>query len=518
MNVKKEIETYIGRQIEDIPNNIELYKQWYSGFVPNFHRYKIYDGTKSKQIERFSLKMAKSCGETWANLLINEKTYVTLENEKDQLAINDLYNKLNYFTKNNNAIEIAYSLGDGIGIVGLKGLVTNESGEVISKDNVEITYEFIDASRVYPITWRYGELKEVGFVSFGTLEADIVLHLLDENKTYKIVDLKYARKDINDEFELISTQVFNTFSKAPLFGYLKPNIVNNIDMNSQRGISIYANAIDCLKSIDLNYDCYNTELQLYRSRAWYSGNLNNVDSNGNVVDVFDPNDFLIYKLPSNNDGTPNIKIEQGQLRVEAYSKSLNDALSIFGYKVGLGKDYYSFSAGLGSPIQTATGIIAQNMELYRSMMKNEIVVRKFLQDTTYAIMYMSNKFANGTFTINSPNDIKILFDDSIFEDKESTKESDRKDVNLAIMSEVEYRVDNYGESEEVALSFLQKNPAYIAKCINLLLPALKNKVITPKEFVLKVYNKEDSELIKTIEESLQNSSIDELQESLFNLA
>ena len=518
MNVKKEIEKYIGRQIEDISSNIEVYKQWYAGFVPDFHRYKIYDGTKFKQIERFSLKMAKSSGETWANLLINEKTYITLDNEKDQLAINDLFNKLNYFVKNNNAIEIAYSLGDGIGIVGLKGLVTNENGEVISKDNVEITYEFIDASRVYPITWRYGELKEVGFVSFGTLEADIVLHLLDENKTYKIVDLKYARKDIKDEFELISKQVFNTFSKTPLFGYLKPNIVNNIDMNSPRGISIYANAIDCLKSIDLNYDCYNTELQLSRSRAWYSGDLSNVDSNGNVVDVFDSNDFLIYKLPSNNDGKPNIKIEQGQLRVEAYSKSLNDALSIFGYKVGLGKDYYSFSAGLGSPIQTATGIIASNMELYRSMMKNEIVVRKFLQDTTYAIMYMSNKFANGTFTINSPNDIKILFDDSIFEDKESTKESDRKDVNLAIMSEVEYRVDNYGESEEVALSKLQKNPAYIAKCINLLLPALKNKVITPKEFVLKVYNKEDSELIKTIEESLQNSSFDELQNSLLELA
>ena len=86
------------------------------------------------------------------------------------------------------------------------------------------------------------------------------------------------------------------------------------------------------------------------------------------------------------------------------------------------------------------------------------------------------------------------------------------------MSEIEYRVDNYGENEELAIKNLQKNPAYIAKCINLLLPALKNKVITPKEFVLKVYNKEDSELIKTIEESLKNSSIDELQESLFNLA
>lgn len=518
MNAKTEIEKYIGRQIEDISSNVEVYKQWYSGFVPNFHKYKIYNGTKFKEIERFSLKMAKSSGETWANLLINEKTFITLENKKDQLAINDLFNKLNYFMKNNNAIEIAYSLGDGIGVVGLKGLVTNEFGEVISKDNVEITYEFIDASRVYPITWKYGELKEVAFVSFGTLEADIVLHLLDENKTYKIVDLKYARKDIHEDYKLVSKQVFNTFSKTPLFGYLKPNIVNNIDMNSNRGISIYANAIDCLKSIDLNYDCYNTELQLSRSRAWYSGDMENIDKDGNIVDAFDSNDFLIYKLPASNDGKPNIKIEQGQLRVDAYSKSLNDALSIFGYKVGLGKDYYSFSSNLGRPIQTATGIVAQNMELYRAMMKNEIVVRKFLQDTTYAIMYMSNKFANGTFTLNSPNDIKILFDDSIFEDKESTKESDRKDVNLGIMSEVEYRVDNYGESEDVALSFLQKNPAYIAKCINLLLPALKNKVITPKEFVLKVYNREDSELITMIEESLKNSSIDELQESLFNLA
>ena len=63
MNAKTEIEKYIGRQIEDISSNVEVYKQWYSGFVPNFHKYKIYNGTKFKEIERFSLKMAKSSGE-----------------------------------------------------------------------------------------------------------------------------------------------------------------------------------------------------------------------------------------------------------------------------------------------------------------------------------------------------------------------------------------------------------------------------------------------------------------------
>ena len=46
--------------------------------------------------------------------------------------------------------------------------------------------------------------------------------------------------------------------------------------------------------------------------------------------------------------------------------------------------------------------------------------------------------------------IEIKFDDSIIEDKESEKSSDRVDVNMDIMSKAEYRSKWYNEDMEKA--------------------------------------------------------------------
>ena len=52
------------------------------------------------------------------------------------------------------------------------------------------------------------------------------------------------------------------------------------------------------------------------------------------------------------------------------------------------------------------------------------------------------------------------FDDSIIEDKESERNTDRQDVSMGAMSLVEYRAKWYGETEEQAARKVQ-NPAEV---------------------------------------------------------
>ncbi|MFE4759045.1 hypothetical protein ACFRIB_54565, partial [Streptomyces mirabilis] len=52
----------------------------------------------------------------------------------------------------------------------------------------------------------------------------------------------------------------------PLFVYFKPNIANNIDLQSPLGVSLYANAIDTIKALDTAFDSYHREFRLGKKR------------------------------------------------------------------------------------------------------------------------------------------------------------------------------------------------------------------------------------------------------------
>ena len=58
-----------------------------------------------------------------------------------------------------------------------------------------------------------------------------------------------------------------TNSEEPLFQILVPNMVNNIDLDSPMGISVFANAVDEIKGCDLVFDSYMNEFVLGRKRV-----------------------------------------------------------------------------------------------------------------------------------------------------------------------------------------------------------------------------------------------------------
>ncbi len=120
-------------------------------------------------------------------------------------------------------------------------------------------------------------------------------------------------------------------------------------------------------------------------------------------------------------------------------------LDLLSMKLGLGDQYFKFENSL-TP-KTATEVISENSDLFRTIKKHEQVLENALIELISAII----KIGNSTNLFNIQNKtINIDFDDSIIESKEQNRLQDRQDVAMDAQSLVEYRMNWYGEDEQTA--------------------------------------------------------------------
>ena len=58
---------------------IDTWRSWYTGSVRKFHRYKMWNGKERVTCKRLSLGMAKKISEDIADLLLNERVQITIQ-------------------------------------------------------------------------------------------------------------------------------------------------------------------------------------------------------------------------------------------------------------------------------------------------------------------------------------------------------------------------------------------------------------------------------------------------------
>lgn len=455
MEIDKIIKELTGKSVISLPSQTELWERWYAGDVKDFHTYEDYNGIKSITSKRRTLNMAKKVCEDWANLLINEKTLISYGSQKETEDLNKLVDKVNFWQKGNLSIEKSFALGNGAYVYGFDS-------------ELQPTMQFIQAKKIKPLNIENGEITECAFVNFGTYDIVVQIHMKGfivnerfiedvQNGNYCVRTLIYIKKDINTEnYELIKDEVFDTGSKKAWFSFIKPNIVNNIDVDSPFGVSIFANAIDVLQGIDLTYDAFCEEVRIGKSRMFINKKLINYDENGERY-VFDVNQTGFYFLGENggtSSGQPLI-VYSPTLRTEQMFKGINDSLNLLSSKVGFGENHYRFNQ---VSLTTATQVISEQNEKFRTKKKHEIIIERVIKEACYCLMYIWNEFCNkkdiGTFNLNE--EVKVIFDDSIIEDKATEMSNDRMDVASGVMSKLEYRMKWYGETEEVAKASMSK--------------------------------------------------------------
>lgn len=439
---------------------IDEWISWYNSNVRNFTFYKVHTGRGGyRRCRRKSMGMAKKLSEDIADLLLNERVVITLSDDATDEFVQRILEENRFLVMGNDFQERKAYTGTVAYIPYLKDVDVDENGEVLS-GNIGINY--VDAKNIYPVSWNNGHVTECIFTFPHTVSGkkyvQMQFHFLKngeyviENTVLRCEQGSYSGTELSEKewkelkpFTTLARET-KTGSEEPQFVIDRLNISNNAENSNPMGIAIFANSIDVLQKLDIEFDSYCNEFDLGRKRIFVAPELL-TDENGSRI--FDPDDSVFYSLPEDYDKSKDglLKEIDMDIRAEQHSKAINDDLNYLSLKCGFGTERYQFG---NTGVKTATEVISENSDMYRMIKKHEIILEDALKQLIRIIIRLG-------IVLNNPLDpeceIVIDFDDSIIEDKEAERKRDLQDMSVGIMSQAEYRAKWYGETKEEA----QKN-------------------------------------------------------------
>jgi len=445
--------------------NVSFWKQWYENQVKDFHDYHDQDGIKR---EIYKLGMAKRGCEDWSSILFTEKDQITCDNPKNQEYLDDIFSddKLNLEGVIPENIENAFWSGTVGSIVRIENAI-KRGDTLVADDKTRLNLINVTADKIIPLRIEHRKIIDVAFVSKTVIENDdvfyIEIHELKENG-YHIRNIYINEKGEPQKNNKVVDN-YDTGSNIPLFSFLEPKLVNNIENNNGLGMSIYANATDQLKGCDIAYNNLIMDVYLGGKKVFYNKSLikynvrTYTDENGNTarqeVPVY-PDDLTRQQFKvldgdlSNANDDALIHEYNPDLRAEENEKIVNFALNLYSFKIGLGKGYYKFENGT---VVTATQYLGENKDLVGNAKKHRRALNDYTVGIARAILLLGRiLFKKGT---DENGNINLTNKDGFLVSDEELQEQYRQDFQAGLMSKKTYLMKARGMTEEQALAELK---------------------------------------------------------------
>jgi len=326
----------------------------------------------------------------------------------------------------------------------------------------EIDVDYVQADQFMPVSFdANGNITSCVFVDQRTQGKDFYTrlewHAFDsKTQTVTIKNLAF-KSSVNSvdigrpvpltEFEPwagLQPEAKITNVKAPLYGYYRFPLANNIDPTSPLGVSCFSRAVDLIKQADIQWSNLLWEFESGK-RAIFADVL-----------AFDRDEDGKPKLPDKRlyralaNSTNNIG-EDGFFHV--FSPEFREASILSGLDAILKKIEYNCGLAYGTisdpqvESKTATEIKISKQRTYATVKGMQNALTNALNQLLYAMDVWAslNKLAApGKYTA------VYDYDDSVIVDKDAQFTQDLRVVGQGIMSKVEFRVRNYGEDEETA--------------------------------------------------------------------
>lgn len=435
--------------------------EYYKGYVPSIHSYKDYNGVEVITIDKVRLNMGKHICEDHASLTFNENVSINVEGNAEQeflLGHDEMTGILglnNFWTIGPRMYELTAALGTTAMEIVIDKLSKMGDNRILANDFTELKINTYDAFDILPLSWDNNmNITEVGFLSSKTIKdtqfINLRLHVLEDEK-YVIYN-KNIKVDKSNNYSLIQLDEkdglldrIETGSNLPWFSILKLPIVNNYDIYSPFGASVLSNALDIIRTIDEAFNILHNEFYLGNKKVFYSKRLLNRRDDGtlDIPDKFNKQVFYYTgdDLGSNDEDKSPIHEFNPNLRVSEITEGIQNSLNYLSTLTGLGSNFYKFD---NNGLKTATEVVSENSNMYRTIRKNEMALEKFILDLLKSILYVGNYIFHKNFNIDT--NISINFDTSIIEDKTAIRERDLKEVDLGIMSIEEYREKWYNSN------------------------------------------------------------------------
>ena len=412
----------MGYNIPDaaVYSHIGIWRNWYQGHHKDFHDYYQFNGKKKIKRRRKSLRMAKKVCEDHANLLLNEKVQLTITPDAAQKVIDTTLEANRFRVEGNKLVEVSFALGTGAFVEHEDG----EGGAII---------DYVRADMIFPIAWEGENITECAFASRRFIDGKDYIYinvhtfengsyviknrmvLIDENGAVSFNNNKPIELQLQEGEALLPGGIkpeVATGSATARFQIIGPNMINNIDIGSPLGVSVFGNSLDLLEGIDLIYDSYCNEFRLGKKRIVVPLSMLQLVQDGDEQWMaFDDNDTEFYGLKYSGDNPKDEIYEINmELRIEDHDKGLQRFLNLLSDKCGLGNDRYNFDAQGG--VKTATEVISEKSDLYQNLKKNELILEVALKNMCQAIAEICGVAITET---------AVNFDDSIIEDADAKR-------------------------------------------------------------------------------------------------
>ena len=460
------------------------WKWLYKGYYEAWHLIKAPTIQNPEATRRmYFLNLSKAICAELAGMVWTDQTAVSIstsgvelaEDETDPLQkfVERVLFQNNFGVEMLEAIEKAAALGGEAMKVWHEIRRDKEGKEIPNSARIKIGWCMAD--QFIPTAWDNSEVTEGVFISriakngyyYTKLEwhkwdgvTYVISNELYRSEMYKPgstepQDILGFRVPLAEVYPLLEEETTVQGVEASLFSYFRPPVANNIDDNSPLGVSIYANAMETLHSIDICFDSFVREFRLGKKRIIVPARMINtvVDpGTGKTLRYFNANDETYEALNTDNPDALKITDNSVELRVEEHVEAINAFLNILCLQIGLSAGTFSFDARGG--LKTATEVVSENSKTYKTVrnfqnMIRPAVIRLIDNIITVAALYnMQTEDGTPVSELRERGyDVSIAMDDGITQDRQTNINEGISLVGAGLLSKKSFLTNpKYGQA------------------------------------------------------------------------
>lgn len=430
-------------------------------FAGKFEPVKYHDSNGTELKRDFNhLPIGRTAAKKIASLVFNEKAEIKINDDEANTFINKTL-KTDRFNKNfERYLESCLALG---------GLAMRP---YIDDDKVRVA--FVQAPVFLPLQSNTQDVSSAVIVT-KTIKVES-----NKNKYYSLLEFHEWSKDryvvtnelyksdyadkignrvpLTDLYEDLEETVELEGLSRPLFTYLKPPGMNNKDINSPLGLSIFDNAKTTIDFINTTYDEFMWEVKMGQRRVAVPTQLIKAEYNqqGEKVTVkrhFETGHNVYEQFDSGLDEAIKITDLTTPIRADDYIKAINEGLALFEMQIGVSAGMFTFD---GKSMKTATEIVSENSDTYQ--MRNSIVtlVEQSLKELIISILELAKIYKLYSGNIPDMDTITINLDDGVFTDRNAELDYWLKMVTAGFAPKVKAIEKTMNVTEDKAKKILQQ--------------------------------------------------------------
>lgn len=379
------------------------------------------------------LPIARTASKKIASLVYNEQAEITADDDTLNDFLNDMLGN-DRFNKNfERYLESCLALGglamrpyvdgDKIRVAFIQAPVflplQSNTQDVSSAAILTKTIKSEGKNNVYYTLVEFHEWVTKDGDTYGSTKDKSLYRITNELYKSRTDSTLGERVNLSELYpDLEPVTVLKDLSRQ-LFTYLKTPGMNNKDIDSPLGLSIFDNAKTTIDFINRTYDEFMWEVKMGQRRVLVPEQMTQLkvqDEQGNITFKrrFDVEQNVYMQVAAGNMDSGNITDLTTPIRSSDYISAIAEGLKLFEMQIGVSNGMFTFD---GKGVKTATEIVSENSDTYQ--MRNSIValVKQSIKELCVSMCELGNAVGIYKGTVPELDEISVNLDDGVFTDR-----------------------------------------------------------------------------------------------------